>query len=153
MTEMGGSTELVLPERPSPDGGEYIPNSTVSEEDEAWPEWEDKTEAQSSDVKSDGSGGHNSAECITDSLTPAMETMELKSKLKASDEFEDIFRDMEPVISKPQIIHVKEVPEVTSNKFALTTEVCEGNDGWGEDFEDWNSIDDITAAKDFSVNS
>uniref|UniRef100_A0A1B6GZJ3 Protein kinase domain-containing protein n=2 Tax=Cuerna arida TaxID=1464854 RepID=A0A1B6GZJ3_9HEMI len=153
MTEMRESAELVLPERPSPDGGEYIPNSTVSEEDEAWPDWEYKTEAQSSDVKSESSGSHNSVECIADSLTPAIETMEVKSKPKASDEFEDIFRDMEPVISKPQIIHVKEVPGVTCNKFALTTEVCEGNDGWGEDFEDWNDIDDITAAKEFSVKS
>lgn len=32
---------VVLPERPSPDGGEYIPTSSdCGSEDEAWPDWE-----------------------------------------------------------------------------------------------------------------
>lgn len=33
----------MLPERPSPDGGEYVPAVSTSEEDEAWPGWDNNT--------------------------------------------------------------------------------------------------------------
>lgn len=67
----------------------------------------------------------------------SLETLKVRDSLK--DNFEDIFQDMEPVISKPQIIHIKRDSE-TSNKFALIPEVSESGDGWGEDF-DWNCVE------------
>lgn len=33
---------MCLPERPSPDGGEFVSSAIASEEEEAWPEWDDK---------------------------------------------------------------------------------------------------------------
>lgn len=56
------------------------------------------------------------------------------------DEYDIMFRDMEPVISKPHIVHVQEGQVTTTiNKFALATEIGEtAPDGWDEDFDDWN---------------
>lgn len=55
------------------------------------------------------------------------------------DEYDIMFRDMEPVISKPHIVHVQEEQVTTIiNKFALATEIGEtAADGWDEDFDDW----------------
>lgn len=63
-----------------------------------------------------------------------------KAQKLVLDEYDIMFRDMEPVISKPHIIHVEEEQVTTIiNKFALATEISESAaDGWDEDFDDWN---------------
>lgn len=43
ISELERNEDLVLPERPSPDGGEYVPAVSTSEEDEAWPGWDNNT--------------------------------------------------------------------------------------------------------------
>lgn len=61
----------------------------------------------------------------------------------ASDDYEELFRDMEPVISLPQRVHVEPVSHI-SDKFAPTTELS-GEEGWHEDFGDWSATDEEVA--------
>ena len=65
------------------------------------------------------------------------------------DEF-DFFTDMEPVIQKPQVLHVEEVTQI-KNIFDvyLTSQAVatEEDNGWGEDLNDWD-IDANTEPKE-----
>ena len=65
----------------------------------------------------------------------------------ANDEF-DFFTDMEPVIQKPQVLHVEEVTQ-TMNIFDvnLTNNAAEKEEdnGWAEDLNDWDIADNVVS--------
>ncbi|XP_054273562.1 protein-associating with the carboxyl-terminal domain of ezrin-like [Macrosteles quadrilineatus] len=143
-----GAVEGELPERPSPDGGEYVPTPSPSEEEETWPDWDYKTNPTAAEPsftltmaeeesKSESTEMQSAAKDKKD-VKGGINSLELRIKPKVKDEFEDIFRDMEPVISKPQVVHVTEAAKVT-DKFAPSTDL--EADGWGEDFDAWDDID------------
>lgn len=118
------------------------------------------TKCQLLQVNTDGGGDTLRAEETTieteivGDLTEQLNTFEIvKIKETPKDKLEDIFQDMEPVISKPQIFCVKQTEIKPSNKFALIPEVVESSDGWGED-SDWNCMDvetEVTGTDNTSV--
>jgi hypothetical protein len=67
------------------------------------------------------------------------------SSVKSHDEF-DFFQDMEPVISKPHILHIDKQGRDGSGAIEISSKHCfdvnynagesEG-EGWGDDLEDW----------------
>lgn len=63
------------------------------------------------------------------------------------DEF-DFFTDMEPVIQKPQVLHVEEVAHKNMFDVHLTNQSAEieEDNGWGEDLNDWD-VDDHAESK------
>ncbi|XP_033228403.1 protein-associating with the carboxyl-terminal domain of ezrin [Belonocnema kinseyi] len=64
------------------------------------------------------------------------------------DEF-DFFTDMEPVIQKPQVLHVEEVTHKNIFDVNLTNQSAdtEEDNGWGDDLNDWD-VDDSVESKE-----
>lgn len=65
----------------------------------------------------------------------------------------DFFQDMEPVISKTQIVHINQNPSTSAStsKFEMKIEETEP-EGWGDDLEDWSELNDNNS-KDTLQNS
>lgn len=74
---------------------------------------------------------------VTGSALPDITALDIKSNLttskdKMSNGDVDFFRDMEPVISKTQVLYV----DATKNKFDVELDEATGGDGWDDTFED-----------------
>lgn len=66
--------------------------------------------------------------------------------MKISKEEIDFFTDMEPVIKKTQILHIEEAATVSKSMFDVkavnvAVDEEEGDDGWGEDLNEWGAED------------
>lgn len=148
-----------LPERPSPDGGEDNSSSTTlgevevevdGEDTENWSDWELSNEKISPEVsevivEKENVIFNNKSEVIpsipTQQSLPDITTLDIKCNVvnarkdsKVSNSELDFFHDMEPVISKTQVLNINE----GKNKFDVDDAVdnCEG---WDDTFEDWGS--------------
>ncbi|KAG8230919.1 hypothetical protein J437_LFUL002951 [Ladona fulva] len=158
-----------LPERPSPDGGEERGKPDIEAEEDGleevavdWSDWDapeedlensiateqSKASEISSNIINDSQSGtvaEPSSEVVDDSNSGSKESRSSKEKSKASqaEEEEDFFKDMEPVISKTQILRI-EAPEsskqasLSLNAFSKvpldSTADIEGS-GWEDDLE------------------
>ncbi|XP_066993619.1 protein-associating with the carboxyl-terminal domain of ezrin [Anabrus simplex] len=158
------SYEVDLPERPSPDGGEDH-TATSDEETEAWSDWDvaENNSNEESPVNIEmPSPSSEPQQSQTNSTTttptsgtapqhlPDISSLDIKNISNSSinkDEF-DFFQDMEPVISKPPILHIEDQnPNITSptkrkNIFevnSLTSDSWEETEGeaWGDDLVEW----------------
>lgn len=87
-------------------------------------------------------GTQNQHSPPTEHLQNDLKHLKVQPKPK-SDDYEELFRDMEPVISLPQRVHVERVGQI-SNKFAPATEFSE-EEGWHEDFGDWSATEEEVA--------
>lgn len=171
-----------LPERPSPDGGEDLSLPTqLDEETDNWSDW-DLNESQASNghenlvdtieqipISSIGtplvpvsdtiSSVHSLATVAASRVRlPDITSLDIKNSIAPSkkhstpDEI-DFFQDMEPVISKPKLLHFDDLqgfpePESTTSKpttscfdVDLSANGMEGGEGWGDN-EDWGDISD-----------
>ncbi|XP_071443756.1 protein-associating with the carboxyl-terminal domain of ezrin [Hetaerina americana] len=153
-----------LPERPSPDGGEEGEKVDVEKEDGVedvvvdWSDWDAPEEELESQNTAEDTPSHAEEVTITEveqsppvlelsNKFPENSTTSKESNLRTdksksvSGEEEDFFKDMEPVISKTQILRI-EAPNsslsssnaITSLSFNSVMDTGEGS-GWGEDLE------------------
>lgn len=173
-----------LPERPSPDGGEdVVLASQLDEETDNWSDW-DLNESQASYGVEDAldltlsvplntaEGTSSSAGTILSSPSsvaiavtrpdlPDITSLDIKSSVvpnKKSSVAEEIdfFQDMEPVISKPKLLHLgdwentENASEISAPISCFDVDLTAGpisdNGGWGDN-EDWGDISDSELTK------
>lgn len=152
-------TELELPERLSPDGGEddtqtQESNIVIPEEDlDSWSDWDQEENTQQSlqelQPEINLSEFEHSTITLSDKVSSRSEivtdilTLDIKSqknsKVDAEQEF-NFFLDMEPVIEKANKIFIEDkenVPETESSNINLSVAETEENlvneDCWGDD--------------------
>ncbi|GLH04323.1 Uncharacterized protein GBIM_10052 [Gryllus bimaculatus] len=142
-----------LPERPSPDGGEAEATNSDKGEEEVWSDWDVDTvdNVLGSAISGINVGvpaepvGHGDAEIPVIGL-PDIMSLDIKNLTSpvGGEEF-DFFQDMEPVISKPQIVQVEVFAPGEKNSQALKSNgslfdvalASTEGDAWGDDLGDW----------------
>lgn len=156
-----------LPERPSPDGGE-AEETTASDkgDEEAWSDWDvsdtlgsnvdnliDSAETQDDVGIESNAGNIHDVDSETSGFgLPDIMVLDIKNLASSTSKEEyDFFQDMEPIISKPQVVQVDHLDHhddkesddrntsVTMNNgslFDVTSAGAEG-DAWDDDLGDW----------------
>nr|XP_018906398.1 PREDICTED: protein-associating with the carboxyl-terminal domain of ezrin [Bemisia tabaci] len=143
-------TELMLHERPSPDGGEdliqesqncnsnssHLLQESNDDDNEQWIDWESPQEKESSVgvVEKPRIAKKDSIDEIK-SLGIFVKPKEVKP-----DEIDALFQDMEPVISKTPVAVISE--NGSTNKFDVASIEDQVEDGWADDIDDWGAVSD-----------
>ncbi|KAF6211932.1 hypothetical protein GE061_012449 [Apolygus lucorum] len=167
--------ELFLSERPSPDGGEAPTSTTpvtTEDEAEAWDSWDNlPPSVHQMDLEHSVNpmltADIDEAKLIVEDLIPSLsttsraskipsdpplnipidklETLDIKTKVESTSDELDFFRDMEPVISKTQVVRVgtpspphSPQPQESVPSTSIFDAAAHDTDevGWGDD-SDW----------------
>lgn len=169
---------MMMPERPSPDGGEDVTSSGVLEfEDDGWSDWEAENnlvvdheitmKINSNDIDAVTASLHtinndnieqNYASTTTTTTAgnfiKDIKEMDIKTKRKKSADVEfDFFKDMEPVIQKTNVLLIDAIGSTTSSSAPVVLPTIQQPTTISDDAIVADNVDNVTDDKLIETNT